>query len=205
MAKSAHNSRQALVKPARKFAPPKASRRYVALLRGINVGGNNIIKMTDLRASFEALGFTRVESYIQSGNVLFCTKAASKSKLEKSIEQALCDRFDCASPVVLVSAEELKMVVDQAPSEFGKQPKLYRYDVLFVKKPLTAAEILPQIPANPVVDTIRAGEHAVYFRRLTSKAAQSHLSKLVQRPVYKFVTIRNWNTTTKLFEMASGE
>jgi uncharacterized protein (DUF1697 family) len=202
MAKSPRNSRHALVKLAHKLAPPKAC-RYAALLRGINVGGNNIIKMTELRSSFEALGFTRVESYIQSGNVLFCTKAANKVKLEKSIEQALCDRFDCASPVVLVSAEELQMVVDQAPSGFGQQPQQYRYDVLFVKEPLTAAEVLPQISTNPVVDTVRAGEHAVYFRRLISKAARSHLSKLVQRPVYKFVTIRNWNTTTKLLELAS--
>jgi uncharacterized protein (DUF1697 family) len=177
---------------------------YVALLRGINVGGNNLIKMCDLRTCFEDMGFTRTQTYIQSGNVLFCTKAANKSKLEKSIEKALCDRFGCASSVVLVSAEELKKIVAQAPPGFGKEPNRYRYDVVFVKQPLNSAEVLPQISAKPGVDTAHAGEHAIYFRRLISKASQSHLTKLVQRPVYKSVTIRNWNTTTKLLEMASA-
>jgi uncharacterized protein (DUF1697 family) len=177
--------------------------RYIALLRGINVGGNNVITMGDLRLGFEELGFTDVASYIQSGNVLFCTKAASKARLEKSIERALGDRFGCNSPVVLVSADDLKTVVAQAPAGFGKQPNRYRYDVVFVKEPLTTAEVLPQISAKAGVDTVHAGEQAIYFRRLISKASQSHLSKLVQRPVYKFVTIRNWNTTTKLLSMAS--
>lgn len=178
--------------------------RYVALLRGINVGGNNIIKMGDLRLGFEEMGFNDVASYIQSGNVLFSTKAASKAKLEKSIAKALCDRFGCASPVVLVSADDLKAIVDQAPAAFGKQPNRYRYDVVFVKDPLTTAEVLPQISTKPGVDTVHAGEQAIYFRRLISKASQSHLSKLVQRPVYKSVTIRNWNTTTKLLAMATA-
>lgn len=177
--------------------------RYIALLRGINVGGNNVITMGDLRLGFEELGFTDVASYIQSGNVLFCTKAASKARLEKSIERALGDRFGCNSPVVLVSAYDLKTVVAQAPAGFGKQPNRYRYDVVFVKEPLTTAEVLPQISAKAGVDTVHAGEQAIYFRRLISKASQSHLSKLVQRPVYKFVTIRNWNTTTRLLSMAS--
>jgi uncharacterized protein (DUF1697 family) len=74
---------------------------------------------------------------------------------------------------------------------------------VFVKEPLTTAEVLPQISAKAGVDTVHAGEQAIYFRRLISKVSQSHLSKLVQRPVYKFVTIRNWNTTTRLLAMAS--
>jgi uncharacterized protein (DUF1697 family) len=203
MAKSDRTLRLALSRAGRKV-PRETTGRYVALLRGINVGGNNIIKMTDLRSSFESLGYTRVESYIQSGNLLFCAKAASKLKLEKSIEKELCDRFACASPVVLVGAGELKDIVAQAPTGFGMQPRLYRYDVLFVKHPLTTAEVLPQISAKPDVDTVHAGEHAIYFRRLISKATQSQLAKLIQRPVYKFVTIRNWNTTTRLLAMASA-
>ena len=178
--------------------------RCVALLRGINVGGNNIIKMGDLRLSFENMGFTDVASYIQSGNILFCTKAAGKARLEKSIEKALCERFGCASPVVLVGADDLKGIVAEAPAGFGKQPERYRYDVVFVKEPLTTAEVLAQISTKPGVDTVVAGEQAVYFRRLISKASQSHLPKLVQQPVYKFVTIRNWNTTTRLLAMATA-
>ena len=177
--------------------------RHVALLRGINVGGNNIIKMVDLRASFETLGFIEVETYIQSGNVVFSSNPASKTKLTKLIEKALSDAFGYASSVVLVSAKDLQLVVAQAPAGFGKQPDRYRYDVLFVKEPLTTEEALQQVTTKPGVDDANAGEHALYFRRLISKAAQSHLSKLIQRPVYKSITIRNWNTTTKLLAMVS--
>ena len=61
---------------------------YVALLRGINVGGNNLIKMADLRESFVELGFSEVRTYIQSGNVVFCAKQKNKAKLTAVIEAA---------------------------------------------------------------------------------------------------------------------
>ena len=179
--------------------------RHVALLRGINVGKNNIIKMVDLRASFEAMGFSEVETLIQSGNVVFSSKAASKAKLSETIEQKLSDAFGYESRVVVVSAKELGLVVAQAPTGFGKWPDRYRYDVLFVRAPLTTSQALEQVLVKPGVDVAHAGEHALYFRRLISKAAQSHLPKLVQKPVYKSLTIRNWNTTTKLLKMVSGQ
>jgi uncharacterized protein (DUF1697 family) len=165
------------------------------------VGGNNIIKMADLRSSFEALGFTDVATYIQSGNVVF---TASKPNLTKTIEAALSKAFGYDSKIVLVSAEDLQRVVAQAPKDFGKQPAVYRYDVLFVKEPLTTKEALEQVTTKPGVDAACAGDLALYFRRLIAKATQSHLPKLVQRPCYKSLTIRNWNTTMKLYEMAKG-
>ena len=177
--------------------------RYVALLRGINVGGKNLIKMTDLRACFVDMGFSDAETYIQSGNVVFSTKQANKTKLTKVIEETLSDAFRYDSLVVLVSAGELENVVAQAPDAFGKSPDRYRYDVLFVRPPLTTRSALEQVSTKPGVDAVHAGEHALYFRRLGSKAAQSHLSKLIQRPVYKSITIRNWNTTTKLHALVS--
>jgi uncharacterized protein (DUF1697 family) len=176
---------------------------HVALLRGINVGGNNLIKMVDLKACFEVMGFTDVATYIQSGNVVFASKVADKAKLCNKIEKALSSAFGYASKVVLVSSRELELVVDQAPSGFGKQPDRYRYDVLFVKEPLKAAEVLPELPMKQGVDTADTGDHALYFRRLISKATASRLSRLAQMPVYKNITIRNWNTTTKLLAMVS--
>jgi uncharacterized protein (DUF1697 family) len=177
--------------------------RHVALLRGINVGGNNLIKMLDLRASFEGMGFTDVATYIQSGNVTFTSKLADKTRLEKTIETTLSEAFGYASRVVLVSAAELARVLAQAPAGFGKQPDRHRYDVLFVKAPLAAGEVLRQLTPRPGVDAVHAGQHALYFQRLISKASQSHLTKLIQLPVYKSITIRNWNTTNKLLAMVN--
>lgn len=173
--------------------------RYVALLRGINVGGNNLIKMLDLRSSFANMGFTDVETYIASGNVVFSSKQSNKAKLTKTIEEALSDAFSYESRVVVVSGSEMERVVAQAPKGFGGDAAQYRYDVLFVREPLTTSEALAG------VDTAHAGDHALYFRRLISKAAQSNLNKLVQRVSYKNITIRNWNTTMKLFAMLQKE
>jgi len=183
--------------------PTVKTGRHVALLRGINVGGNNIIKMVDLRGHFEAMDLTEVETYIQSGNVVFSSKHGDKAKLVETIEAALSAAFAYTARVVVISAKEVALVVTEAPPGFGKQPDRYRYDVLFVKEPLTTGEALAQIHPKPGVDEAHAGAHAVYFRRLISKAAQSRLSRVVQLPIYKNITIRNWNTTTKLLAMMS--
>jgi uncharacterized protein (DUF1697 family) len=186
-----------------KAMPKVTNNRYIALLRGINVGGNNLIKMIELRSSFAEMGFGDVETYIQSGNVIFSSKLTNKAKLTALIEEALSEAYSYESKVVVVSASEMERVVAQAPKGFGKDPVQYRYDVLFVKGPLKTSDALKEIPTAPGVDTVNAGDHALYFRRLVSKATQSKLSKLVQRSVYKNLTIRNWNTTMKLLHMVS--
>ena len=177
--------------------------RHVALLRGINVGGSNVIAMAELRAAFETMGFTEVESYIQSGNVLFRSTKASAAALTRKIEKALSDEFGYAARVIVVASDELERVVAQAPAGFGARPDAYRYDVIFPRRPLTTHDVLSQIATMPGVDTVDAGDHALYFRRLIAKATQSRLSRFVQQPAYQSCTIRNWRTTLKLRAMVS--
>ena len=175
--------------------------QYVALLRGINVGGKNLIKMTDLRACFEELGFKHVRTYIQSGNLLFHANELDRATLTTQIEDALSTTFNYSSRVVVRSAEEMKEIVTHAPQGFGSDPATYRYDVIFLKEPLTATEAMESITTKEGVDQAFAAEGALYFSRVISKATQSHLSRIVSMPVYQSMTIRNWNTTTKLLEM----
>jgi uncharacterized protein (DUF1697 family) len=175
--------------------------RYVALLRGINVGGANVIPMTALRASFEALGLLDVTSFIQSGNVLFRSKPADASALASRIERALSKEFGYTATVVLRSHAQMKTVVRRAPDGFGASPHLYRYDVVFVKEPLVPRTVVTTISTREGVDTAEAGSSVIYFSRLIARASQSHLTKLVSMPVYKQLTIRNWNTTTKLLTL----
>jgi uncharacterized protein (DUF1697 family) len=174
--------------------------RYLALLRGINVGGRNIIKMTELKASFEAMGMKRVETYIQSGNVVFSCTSKARARLVTRIEKALSEAFSYTSSIVLLTADELAAVVEQAPPGFGKQPTKYRYDVLFMKPALTPSAALQQLSTKAGVDLVFAGSHALYFRRLSSKATQSHLNRVAQLPIYRDMTLRNWNTTRKLLQ-----
>jgi uncharacterized protein (DUF1697 family) len=176
---------------------------YVALLRGINVGGKNIIKMADLRACFEEHGYDDVATYIQSGNVVFGKRGARAADLTRAIEEMLAARFSYEATVMLLSRPQLKKIVSSAPAGFGEEPELYRYDVIFLQAGLTPKAALANVATNPNVDTAHAGPGALYFSRLISKASKSRLSKLASKPVYQRMTIRNWNTTTKLLSMMS--
>ena len=174
---------------------------YVALLRGINVGGNNLIRMSDLKACFEATGFGDVATYIQSGNVLFTCQKATHHTLTEKIEKAISRTFPCQPRVVVRSFEQMKATVERAPKGFGQQPTVYRYDVIFLRNPLTPDEAMKCVSTRAGVDRVVAGEAELYFSRLISKAAQSQMSRVVGMPDYRNMTVRNWNTTTKLLAL----
>lgn len=175
--------------------------KYLALLRGINVGGNNLIKMADLKACFEKMKFTDVTTYIQSGNVVFTTKATLTGTLETRIEQALSKQFSYSARVVVISHKELREFVENAPKEFGAKPEVFRYNAIFLKKPYTPKKAMTFIRTREDVDTATAGKRALYFSNLIARATQSYLSKIIQTPLYPYITIRNWNTTTKLLAL----
>jgi uncharacterized protein (DUF1697 family) len=174
---------------------------YVALLRGINVGGSNLIRMPALKACFETQGFRDVVTYIQSGNVVFCSGRSNPRALTRSIEATLSKTFAYESRVVVCSFDQLKTIVEGAPKRFGAQPTAYRCDVVFLKHPLTAAEAMQGVSAKPGVDQVFAGDGVLYFSRLISKASQSQLTRIVGTPAYRNMTIRNWTTTTKLLDL----
>ncbi len=175
--------------------------QYLALLRGINVGGKNIIKMVDLKSAFEEMGLLNVVTYIQSGNVLFQSDEKDKNKLTDKIEKGLSKTFKYEAKLVIISYKELKDVVNEAPRGFGKEPDTFRYDVIFLKEPLTSKEAMKSVSLKAGVDSAHAGKDALYFSRLIEKASSSHLTKIIGLPVYQNMTIRNWNTTTKLLAM----
>jgi uncharacterized protein (DUF1697 family) len=175
--------------------------RYVALLRGINVGGKNLIKMPALKACFEENGFENVSTHIQSGNVIFEASGRSSVQLARRIEEMLAEAFDYVPTVVVRNRTQMRAIVERAPKGFGAEPKKYRYDVIFLKEPLTANAAVKHLPANPAVDQTHAGTSVLYVSGLTAKATQSRLNRIISSPIYPSVTIRNWNTTTKLLEL----
>lgn len=174
--------------------------QFAALLRGINVGGKNLIKMPALKECFEAGGFEDVSTYIQSGNVLFRGGGSARS-LEAKIEKMLERTFDYEPVVVVRSRAQMRSIVVDAPKGFGTKPQSYHSDVLFLKPPLTAATALKQISTREGVDEAHADRGVLYFSRLSSQRTKSHLSKVVSLPIYKQMTIRSWSTTTRLVEL----
>ena len=179
--------------------------QYLVLLRGINVGGKNIIKMADLKASFEEMGFSNVVTYIQSGNVVVQSAETDKAALTTRIEKGLSKRFNFEAKVVMIAQKELAGIVKSAPEGFGKEEKKFRYDVIFLKEPLTPKAAMESVKVREGVDTAHAGKQVLYFSRLISRASQSYLTKIIGMPVYQNMTIRNWNTTTKLLTLMEGQ
>lgn len=180
--------------------------RYVALLRGINVSGKNPIPMAGLKACFEENGFDDVRTYIQSGNVVFSSPLSNQAELTKRIERMIGTTFaHYAASVVLRSRNQMRAIVDRAPKGFGTQPSRYRYDVIFLKPPLTAKTAMKSVSMKEGVDRGWAANGVLYFSRLTSRATQSRLNRVVSLPIYQQMTIRNWNTTTKLRELLDAK
>ena len=160
--------------------------------------------MPALKASFEKMGFSNVITYIQSGNVLFSSGEKDKTKLTYHIEQNLSSAFNYKSKVVVVSENQLKNVVQKAPGGFGKNPDEYGYDVVFLKEPLTSKEVMKSVTPKKGVDSVYEGKNVIYFSRLIRKKTQSHLIKIITLPFYQNMTIRNWNTTSKVLELMMG-
>jgi uncharacterized protein (DUF1697 family)/uncharacterized protein YdhG (YjbR/CyaY superfamily) len=189
---------------------------YLALLRGLNVGGSNVIKMADLKEAFTGLGFSDVRTYIQSGNVMFCANKNAGKKSESALpkesalskerglsdflESELSRKFSTEIKIVLLGAKEIEAVVKNKPEGFGDDPD-WHYDVMFIRKPLTAQALYETVSLKEGVDTAVKGKGVIYFSKLIARAGQSHLPRIIQSPHYKTITIRNWNTVTKLAQL----
>lgn len=173
---------------------------YVALLRGINVGGSNVISMMSLKECFSDAGFGDVRTYIQSGNVLFASDSASSAELEDDIERMLHKRFNVEILTVVRSRDELAATIAAAPADHGSTELLS--DVLFLKRPFTAAEALEQLPElNDDVDSVAPGPEALYFSRTVADSSTSRVDRLRSKRLSQRMTVRNWRTTTRLLEM----
>jgi uncharacterized protein (DUF1697 family) len=175
---------------------------YVILMRGINVGGKNKVPMAELKRYLEELGFESVVTYIQSGNVVLRSDLSAKA-LSAKIEDMLPKRFKLNSSMIRVVALEyktFKRIVMQAPKEFGKDNTRYRDNVIFLMN-LRPTKAMEQIETRQGVDEVWQGDKAIYYRNSIPNASKSRLSKITQQPIYQSITIRNWNTTTKLLKL----
>lgn len=178
-----------------------AAATHVALIRGINVGGKNIVPMAALREALEAAGYQGVRTYIQSGNVVLVAPKKDEDAVAASVEVVLEKEFGVATVVVAVSAAKLREAVADAPTGFGADADTYHYDVAFLHSKTSSADALAAFGIREGVDTAWEGKGVVYFRRLSAQRTKSKMSSVVGTPPYRHMTIRNWRTTTRLVEM----
>jgi uncharacterized protein (DUF1697 family) len=177
-------------------------RSYVVLLRGINVGGKNKVPMAELRACLEELECTDVRTLIASGNVVLRSSLGA-AKLQDAIEAELPKRFRLDTEllrVLVLTDAKLRAIVADKPAGFGEHPDTYHSDAIFLMG-ITVREAMTVFQPREGVDEVWPGKGVVYSQRLSAQRTKSRLGKIVGTVPYQSMTIRSWNTTTRLVAM----
>ncbi len=172
---------------------------HVALLRGINVGGNKKVEMKKLKQVFISMGFTNVSTYINSGNVLFNAEQITKD-LASYLESNLKIEFGFDIPCVVVSKESLHKIAQSIPSEWENNEE-QKTDVLFLWKDFDSKDSLNLIKTNSECDKLLYVPGAIVWNVDRNLYSKSGMDKFIATLVYKNMTARNVNTVRKLDDL----
>jgi uncharacterized protein (DUF1697 family) len=175
---------------------------YIALLRGINVGGHKVVKMADLQKHFEAFGATAIRTYIQSGNVVFKHRASNPATLRRQLEAHLEKKLGFAVPTLVKTADELAQIVkanphDETLPEFGG--KMY---VCFFESAPPHSALAALAPYINEKERLVLNEFAGYAYYAEGLGRAKLSNALIERKL-GLATLRNWNTVTALLAMAA--
>ena len=172
---------------------------YIALFRGINVGGNNILPMKDLVKLLEGMGFKEVKTYIQSGNAVFKSASLKIDKTAKEISQKIFNSYGFTSTVLVLEISDIQEAIDNNPFKTTEGKALHFF-------------FLESIPANPDLKALQEIKLKTEEFKLIKKIfyiyapdgiGKSKLASIVEKKLGVPATGRNWNTVSKLVEMAS--
>lgn len=171
--------------------------KYVALLRGVNVGGITI-KSADLKALFVEQGFTAVRTVLASGNVVF-DSPERPATLKPQIEKALADRFGYEAWIVLVTQESLANVTTSYP--FERSDEVTQPWVIFGSDSSMLDELVASAPEEPGPDRVQRGDGVIYWEVPRGSTVDSPFGKVISKPKYKrHITTRNLRTVEKLLD-----
>lgn len=178
---------------------------YLALLRGVNVGGNAKVPMAELKACFEQLGFKHARTFINSGNIIFQSDLGNEEKIVSKIEPALEAHFDLKISVLVINHAHYGRIVNEAPKDWGSRED-FKYNALFLLPPYKEQEALESMGTlRSDVETVVIGEGVLYQSVSKTLFGRATTSKLAGMPIYKRMTVRNYNTTTKLWKLMNEE
>ena len=173
--------------------------KYVALLRGINVGGNNKVDMRQLKLVFEKLGHENVVTYINSGNIVFESTLNNESAIVTEIEKSIEKEFGISIRVIVRTKSNIDLVVSKIKATWQNDSE-QRTDILFLWDEVNDKKVLQNIVINKV-DVVQYIDGAVIWHFLRKDYNESGMSVFVKNPLYKQVTVRNCNTVRKLKEL----
>lgn len=166
--------------------------KYVALLRGINVGGNRKVEMKRLKGMFEDLGYKNVSTYINSGNIIFESEENSTS-LEKKIGDEMEKMFDDVFPVLVKTVKELREILKAIPTEWSNDAE-QKTDVAYLFKEIDSEKVIDELPVNREKMDIRYTKGAIFWNVKRENYNASRLNKIIGNKLYKLMTVRNINT-----------
>ena len=176
-------------------------RRWVALLRAVNLGSTNKVAMADLRALVESLGYEDVRTHLQSGNAVLSTGAITAAKLEQQLESSIAAELGVACKVLVRTGPQMAAVVEHNPFiAKGRDPK--ELHVAFLSSSPTAKRRAEVDPAQYEPDEFAFGDKAVYMR-LANGVQGSRLPNW-ERVLGVTATGRSWKTVTRLHELVRG-
>ena len=181
------------------------SKTYIALLRGINVGGHKKIKMADLRQAFKSWGFTNIRTLLASGNVLFesdeTDTSDDASSLQQSIEAGLAKTFGFDVAVIIRTLEEIQALVETDPfQEIEVTPNTRLYITFLSEKPTSDLPIPYQSPEKNYQILAVSDREICSVLTLTDKMRTTDAMNILEKEFGKNITTRNWNTVLKLLE-----
>ena len=180
---------------------------YVALLRGINVGGNNKVVMSELREQVAAVGFGHVRTYINSGNLLFeAEDQASREDVAQTVEDILARHYDFPIRLALLTAQDYLAQLEELPDWWHGE--VARRDALFYTRGLDRSHVRERIEAMELGDeAVHFGEHAVFWGKFDEKSflKTAYHKRLLREDFYRQVTIRCGSTVEKIAAMLSGD
>jgi uncharacterized protein (DUF1697 family) len=171
--------------------------KYVALLRGINVGGKNIVSMQQLKAAVEQVGMENVSTYINSGNVLFENDKHTAQELKGVIEKAIESTFNIPVIVMIRSQKDIKAIAKALPANWTNDNTM-KCDIIFLGDSIDSPGIMEKIRTREGIDTVKYAPGALLWAVDRENITRSYLTKLVGTPIYKQMTVRNSNTLRKL-------
>ena len=181
---------------------------FVALLRGVNVGGKSKLNMSSLKTSLVKAGFQDVATYINSGNVLFSSSQSDVRKLETTIERLLATHHNLECKVVVRSFSEMKQLVESLPASWKGDAK-WAHNVMFLRHSIDSKDVLKELAPKPNIEKVLYRPGTVLWSARLSDIKQSTMNKLSSRKVFQEMTVRNPNTTRKLYvlmkEMAESQ
>lgn len=176
--------------------------KYIALLRGVNVGGKNVISMPALKKSFENSGFINVITYINSGNIIFTANKEDTLSLQLNIHQLISDIFHLDIAVAVISAAELREALDHAPEWWGGDIDA-KHNAIFVISPTISSDIIESVgQMKPEYEQVAMYGNVIFWSAPLATFSRTRFSKVVSTPSYGSVTIRNANTAKKLEQLS---